>query len=131
MANVLVDDLDNTVHNPNAGVEVLTWNFAFGPDDNMKTYCIDLTTGNYAALEKALQPFIAVASEKKRSAPQATRTKAKTSAKPQGATKQGTPMLEVRQWLRDQGVEGVSDRGALKKEWKAKWDKNHAGDPLH
>lgn len=56
---ILADDLDGS--ESTEGNEVLTWTFSYGPRNSPQAYTIDLTEKNYAKLEEALAPFVAVA----------------------------------------------------------------------
>lgn len=78
---------------------------SFGLDG--KTWLIDLSAKNRAALEKALKPYIAKATEQRRGATQ-TKTSRSTSR-----SKMRPDLAAIRQWAKDNGHE-VSDRGRIR-----------------
>ena len=92
----ITDDLDGSAN----AREV-----SFGLDG--KTWVIDLSAKNRAALEKALKPFIAKATEQRRGAAQ-TKTSRATSR-----SKTRKDLAAIRQWAKDNGHE-VSDRGRIR-----------------
>lgn len=92
----ITDDLDGSAN----AREV-----SFGLDG--RTWVIDLSAKNRAALEKALKPYIAKATEQRRGA-----ARAKTS-RPASRSKTRTDLTAIRQWARDNGHE-VSDRGRIR-----------------
>jgi hypothetical protein len=72
---------------------------------NGKSWTIDLSAKNRAALEKALKPYIAKATEQGRS----RRSKATRSS---SRSKSRADMAAVREWAKSNGHE-VSDRGRI------------------
>lgn len=136
MGRVLVDDLDNTVHDPDNGKEVLNWNFGFGPANAMKTYSIDLTAENFAKIEKALDDFVKVANEVdspnrasvRSSAPRRTSSPAPAKGGPSRAA-------QIREWAAGdpQWKDKVAARGRIHKDVEEAYDyameSDKKGDP--
>ena len=82
---------------------------------NGKTWAIDLSAKNRAALEKALKPYIAKATEQgRRGGP----GKAKRSS---SRSKSRTDLAAVRKWAKDNGQQ-VSDRGRISAEVQEAYD---------
>jgi hypothetical protein len=73
---------------------------------NGKTWVIDLSAKNRAALEKALKPYIAKATEQGR---QSRRGKA---TRPSSRSTSRTDVAAVRDWAKNNGHQ-VSDRGRI------------------
>ena len=73
---------------------------------NGRTWVIDLSTKNRAALEKALKPYIAKATE------QGRRTRAGKAVRSSSRSKRRTDLAAVREWAKDNGHQ-VSDRGRI------------------
>ena len=67
-------------------------------------YTIDLSKKNRAALEKALKPYVDVATKV------STRSAARSSTRRSGGQSNG--QREVREWAKAQGIE-ISDRGRI------------------
>ena len=76
---------------------------------NGRTWVIDLSPKNQAALEKALKPYIAKATE------QGRRTSRGKAARASSRAKSRTDPTAVRQWARDNGHQ-VSDRGRIRED---------------
>ena len=92
----ITDDLDGSAN----AREV-----SFGLDG--KTWVIDLSAKNRAALEKALKPYIAKATEQRRGAAQTTTSRSASRSKTR------RDLAAIRQWAKDNGHE-VSDRGRIR-----------------
>ena len=101
MAEVLVDDLDQTVHTDKT--PVTKWHFAFGPEGKMTTYAIDLTESNYNRLVAALQPFL----------DRAEPADVPNSPKRRSASSKDT--AAIRAWAVKKGLQ-VSDRGRISRD---------------
>lgn len=124
MANVLADDLDNTVSTDDT--PVLTWQFSFGPANKQTTYEIDLTEANYTKLEDALRPFINAGRTPETNSTSRTRSvRAAAAAKPSQDTK------AIREWAQKNnvtfpGADGkpkkVGDKGRLHESVIAAWE---------
>jgi hypothetical protein len=101
---MIADDLDGS-----PGAETVA--FSFGGQG----YEIDLSASNRAAMEKALQPFIAAghrAAQRSRPAP-ASR-----------AAASGADRAAVRAWAAEQGLR-ISDRGRISAEVMSKYEASH------
>lgn len=97
----LVDDLDGSKADRTV---IFVW--------DGQTYSIDLSKKNIAALEKALQPYIAAARTVRASRPtKATRKRNITSSGDR--TGQSIASRAIREWARSNGYE-VSDRGRIR-----------------
>lgn len=123
MANVLADDLDNTVSTDDT--PVLTWQFSFGPANKQTTYEIDLTEANYTKLEDALRPFINAGRAPETAPAARTRAARAAAAKPAHDTK------AIREWAQKNnktfpGPDGkpkkVGDKGRLHESIIAAWE---------
>ena len=73
---------------------------------NGRSWLIDLSAKNRAALEKALKPYIAKATEQSR---RSSRGKA---VRPSSRAKSRTNLAAVREWAKNNGHQ-VSDRGRI------------------
>lgn len=79
-----------------------------------KTWVIDLSAKNRAALEKALKPYIAKATEHDRRRPRkANRSSSRSRSR--------TDLAAVRKWAKDNGHQ-VSDRGRISAEVQRAYD---------
>ena len=123
MANVLADDLDQTVSTD--ATPVLTWQFSFGAPNRQSTYEIDLTEANYQKLEDALRPFIDAG---RAAQPSSGRTGAVRSA---AAKKSGHDTKAIREWAQQNNVtfpgpdgkaKKVGDKGRLHESVIAAWE---------
>jgi len=73
---------------------------------NGRTWVIDLSAKNRAALEKALKPYIARATE------QGRRSRAGKAIRSSSRSKPRTNLAAVREWAKNNGHQ-VSDRGRI------------------
>lgn len=115
MANVLADDLDQTVSTEQT--PVLTWQFSFGAPNRQTTYEIDLTEANFAKLEDALRPFIDVARAVQHPTP-TTRAARSSAAKSSSIETHGFDPKDVRAWAiknkqQNDNGKAVGERGRL------------------
>ena len=103
-----IDDLDGSESSEE--VEILS--HAFSLDDDV--WVIDLTGDNFAKLQEALAPFIAVGThESKLSYRDRPSRSARRSRGKKGPARGGPDPDLVREWARENGFE-VSERGRLK-----------------
>jgi nucleoid-associated protein Lsr2 len=73
---------------------------------NGRTWVIDLSAKNRAALDKALKPYIAKATE------QGQRSRPGKATRPSSRSKARTDLATVREWAKSNGHQ-VSDRGRI------------------
>ena len=85
---------------------------------NGKAWVIDLSAKNRAALEKALKPYIAKATEQGRRAGRGKAARASSRSKPR------TDLAAVRAWANSNGHK-VSDRGRVSSEVLEAYDAAH------
>lgn len=104
----LVDDLDGSKAER-------TVDFSWGG----KTYSIDLSRKNIAALEKSLQPYIGAA--RVVGASRRPRGRSKGSRGNAGGAQGGRNLSAIREWARSNGYE-VSDRGRIGAEVMAAYE---------
>ena len=83
-----------------------------------RSWVIDLSAKNRAALEKALKPYIAKATEQRGGTPRGKSGRA--SSRP----KSRTDVAAVREWARGNGHQ-VSDRGRIGQEIRKAFDAAH------
>lgn len=83
-----------------------------------RSWVIDLSAKNRAALEKALKPYIAKATEQGRRKSPAKRGRATSRSK------RRTDLAAVREWARSNGHQ-VSDRGRISADVQAAYDAAH------
>jgi hypothetical protein len=84
-----------------------------------KSYAIDLSKKNLAALEKALRPYLDAARSQRR----LTSTKSTTGRRTHSSS---IDLAAVRQWARDNGYT-VSDRGRVSKSVVAAYEASRDG----
>ena len=85
---------------------------------NGKAWVIDLSAKNRAALEKALKPYIAKATELRGGSRRGKPTRSSSR------TKSRTNLAAIREWARTNGHE-VSDRGRISAEIQKAYDAAH------
>ena len=85
---------------------------------NGRTWIIDLSAKNRAALEKALKPYIAKATEQSR------RNRRAKAVRSSARSKTRTDLSAVRDWAKANGHK-VSDRGRISVEVQAAYDAAH------
>lgn len=85
---------------------------------NGRTWVIDLSTKNRAALEKALKPYIAKATE------QRSAGRRGKPARSSSRTQSSANLAAIRAWARSNGHE-VSDRGRISAEIQKAYDAAH------
>ncbi|GAA3685756.1 Lsr2 family protein [Arthrobacter ginkgonis] len=91
-STIIVDDIDGTA-------DAKSYTFALGDDK----YAIDLSSGNYQALQEALAPYIKAATKESGRTPRA-----------QGEARRGPAELQkIREWAAGQGLE-VAPKGRIK-----------------
>ena len=89
---IIVDDIDGTS-------DAKSYTFTLGDDK----YTIDLSSGNYQALQEALAPYIKAA----------TKESGRT-ARPESSARRGPVELQkIREWAAGQGLE-VAPKGRIK-----------------
>jgi hypothetical protein len=85
---------------------------------NGKAWVIDLSAKNRAALEKALKPYIAKATEQRGGSRRGKPTRSSSRSKSR------TSLSAIREWARTNGHE-VSDRGRISAEIQKAYDAAH------
>ena len=85
---------------------------------NGKAWVIDLSAKNRAALEKALKPYIAKATEQRGGSRRCKPTRSSSR------TKSRANLAAIREWARTNGHE-VSDRGRISAEIQKAYDAAH------
>jgi Lsr2 len=85
---------------------------------NGRAWVIDLNAKNRAALEKALKPYIAKATEQNR------RSRRGKAVRTSSRSKSRTDLASVRQWAKSNGHE-VSDRGRISADVLKAYDAAH------
>lgn len=91
----ITDDLDGSVNAKEVSFSL-----------NGESWVIDLSAKNRAALEKALKPYIAKATE------QGRRSRPGKAARSSSRSKSRTDLAAVREWAKNNGHQ-VSDRGRI------------------
>ena len=91
-STIIVDDIDGTA-------DAKSYTFALGDDK----YAIDLSSGNYQALQEALAPYIKAA----------TKESGRTARAEGGARRGPAELQKIREWAAGQGLE-VAPKGRIK-----------------
>ena len=107
----VTDDLDGSVN-------AETYRFSWQGTD----YEIDLSNKNFKALDKALQPYIKVATKVARGTGRNTSSRRRSSSSSRTGSRRD--LSEVRAWARGQGIE-VSDRGRVSRSVVEQYDAAH------